>query len=50
VLSTNNLAAPVATWPVVGPAIENPSGSGHYQFTTPNPATNSAQFYILRQP
>lgn len=50
VLATNNLSAPVATWPVVGTAIENPSGSGHYQFTAPNPATNSAQFYILRQP
>ena len=50
VLSTNNLAAPVSTWPVLGPAVENPSGSGHYQFTAPNPATNSAQFYILRQP
>ncbi|MGA2684693.1 MAG: hemoblobin-interacting domain-containing protein [Verrucomicrobiota bacterium] len=50
VLATNNLAAPVSTWPVVGTAVENPSGSGHYQFTTPYPATNSAQFYILRQP
>jgi hypothetical protein len=50
VLATNNLAAPVSTWPVLGPAVENPSGSGHYQFTTPYPATNSAQFYILRQP
>jgi hypothetical protein len=50
VLGTNNLAAPKATWPVVGGAVENPPGSGHYQFTAPYPATNSAQFYILRQP
>ncbi len=50
VLATNNLAAPVATWPVVGAAVENPPGSGQYQFIAPNPATNSAQFYILRQP
>jgi hypothetical protein len=50
VLATNNLTAPVATWPVVGAAVESPSGSGHYQFIAPNPATNSAQFYILRQP
>jgi hypothetical protein len=52
VLATNNLAAPVSTWPVVGgtPVVENPPGSGHYQFTAPYPATNSAQFYILRQP
>ncbi len=50
VLATNNLTAPVSTWPVVGAAVENPSGSGHYQFLAPYPATNSAQFYILRQP
>ena len=50
VLSTNILTAPVATWPVVGSAVETPPGSGHYQFIAPNPATNSAQFYILRQP
>jgi hypothetical protein len=50
VLGTNNIAAPKATWPVVGPAVENPPSSGHYQFTAPYPATNSVQFYILRQP
>jgi hypothetical protein len=50
VLETNNLTAPVATWPVVGAAVENPPSSGHYQFTAPNPATNSPQFFILRQP
>ncbi|MGO8766626.1 MAG: hemoblobin-interacting domain-containing protein [Limisphaerales bacterium] len=50
VLATNNIAAPVSTWPVIGTATENPPGSGQYQFTDPNPATNSAQYYILRQP
>jgi Heme-binding protein Shr-like, Hb-interacting domain len=50
VLGTNNLSAPVSTWPVVGTAVESPSGSGHYQFTAPNAATNTAEFYILRQP
>jgi len=48
VLATNNLAAPIASWPVVGQAIESPVGSGNYQFTN-SPATNR-QFYILRQP
>ena len=49
VLSTNNLTAPIASWPVVGQAIESPAGSGNYQFT--NSATgNAQQFYILRQP
>ena len=50
ILATNNLTAPVNTWPVVGTAVENPTGSGQYQFTDPNPATNGTQFYILRQP
>jgi hypothetical protein len=49
VLATNNLAAPRATWPVVGHAVENPVGSGNYQYTN-TAATNSQLFYILRQP
>jgi hypothetical protein len=48
VLATNNLTAPVATWPLVGQAIESPVGSGNYQYT--NSAANSQLFYILRQP
>jgi hypothetical protein len=50
VLGTNNIAAPIASWPVVGTAIEFPAASGHYQFADPNPATNGNVFYILRQP
>ncbi len=50
VLGTNNLSAPLNTWPVLGTPTENPAGSGHYQFTTPDTATNSDEFYILRQP
>ncbi len=50
VLGTNNLTAPVSTWPLVGHAVENPAGSGQYQFADPNPATNGTEFYILRQP
>jgi hypothetical protein len=50
ILATNNISAPVANWPVVGTAVENPAGSGNYQFTDSNPATNAALFYILRQP
>jgi len=49
VLATNNVAAPIATWPVLGHPIENPAGSGSYQFTN-SPATNSTLFYRLRQP
>ena len=50
VLATNDLTAPTATWPVVGTAVESPAGSGDYQFSDPNAATNSSQFYLLRQP
>jgi hypothetical protein len=49
VLATNDLTAPVATWPVVGQAVESPAGSGNYQYTN-SAATNVLQFYILRQP
>lgn len=50
VRGTNNLTAPKSTWPIIGPAVENPPGSGSYQFTDPNPATNSAEFYIISNP
>jgi hypothetical protein len=50
VLGTNNVAAPIATWPVIGTVTNYPPGSGQYQFTDPNPATNGQQYYILRYP
>jgi len=50
ILATKHLAAPKASWPVIGTAVESPAGSGQYQFTDPNPATNAARFYLLRQP
>ena len=49
VRGTNNIAVP-RPWPVIGTPTENPPGSGHYQFTDPNLATNSALFYYLSQP
>jgi hypothetical protein len=49
VLATNNLRAPVATWPVVGRALESPAGSGSYQYSSP-PVTNTTLYYRLRQP
>lgn len=50
VLGTNNLAAPVSTWPFIGTATENPAGSGQFQFADPNLATNGTMYYIIRQP
>ena len=48
VLATNNLAAPVVTWPKVGAAVEGPART--YKFTNSLPATNGYLFYILSQP
>jgi hypothetical protein len=48
--ATNSLTAPRASWPVIGTAIENPVGSGQYQFTDSNSATNTKMFYILSHP
>jgi hypothetical protein len=50
VLATNNIAAPLASWPVVGTAVENPLGSGIYYYTNSSPSTNSPEFYRIRQP
>lgn len=49
VLATNNLTAPRTNWPVVGHAVENPAGSGNYQYTN-SAATNAQLYYMLRQP
>jgi hypothetical protein len=49
VLSTNNVAAPKANWPVVGQAVESPAGSGSYQYTNPAPA-GVQQYYLISQP
>lgn len=48
VVATNNVTAPIATWPVVGTATESPAG--HYHFTDPNAATNPQTYYSVRQP
>jgi len=49
ILATNNITAPVSTWPVVGTAVESPAGSGNYSYTN-SAATNDMQFFLLRQP
>ena len=52
VLATNNVTAPRATWPPLPGAVvvENPEGSGNYQFTDSNPATNGLRYYLLSHP
>lgn len=49
IIATNDLTAPVATWPVVGNATEVPAGSGNYVYTNTAP-TNTALYFMLRQP
>ena len=49
VIATNDLTAPVATWPVVGAPVESPAGSGNYIYTNTTP-TNAALYFMLRQP
>ena len=49
ILATNDITAPLTRWPVIGTAVESPTGSGSYQFTDPTPATNASLFYLLRQ-
>jgi hypothetical protein len=49
IVATNDITAPVATWPVVGAAVESPAGSGNYSYTNSS-ATNGQQYFLLRQP
>jgi hypothetical protein len=48
ILSTNNLTAPRATWPAIGTAVENPSGSGYYMMTNQITPTNADAFFIWK--
>jgi hypothetical protein len=48
VLSSTNITLPVSNWNVLGTVTEGPAGQ--YQFTDPQPATNSQQFYRVRAP
>jgi len=50
VFGTTNLAWPFNAWSNLGPAVETPASSGHYQFTD-SQATNSMQrFYRVTSP
>ncbi len=48
VLATNNILAPVSTWPAAGTTVENPAGSGTYVFTN-SVGANGQVYYILKQ-
>jgi N-acetylneuraminic acid mutarotase len=46
--SSTNLTTPRATWTVLGSVTE--TSPGNYQFTDPQPATDSVRFYSVRAP
>jgi hypothetical protein len=50
VLTSTNVSWPLNTWSNLGAAVEIPIGSGHFQFTDPQPATNAQRFYLIRSP
>lgn len=48
VIATTNVAAPVASWEVLGPP--QPIGNGIFQFTDPSVTDHQRRFYQLRSP
>jgi len=50
VLATTNVALPLNQWSNLGPAVEAPVGSGHYQFTDPSAANTQERFYRVSSP
>jgi len=48
VLSTTNLLAPLADWPVAGPATN--IGAGLFQFATPPLSNQPQQFFRVSSP
>jgi hypothetical protein len=51
VYATTNMALPFSAWSNLGTAIESPVGSGQFQFSDPQAATNYPQrFYHLTSP
>ena len=49
-LAATNVAWPLNLWSNLGPAVESPAGSGHYQFTDPQAANSPQRFYRVRSP
>jgi alpha-tubulin suppressor-like RCC1 family protein len=50
VLASTNVALPITTWTNIGPAVESPAGSGHFQFTDPQGTNNPQRFYRVSSP
>jgi hypothetical protein len=50
VFASTNLAAPLALWSNLGPALALPPTYGVFQFTDPQAANYAQRFYLLRSP
>jgi hypothetical protein len=50
VFATTNIDLPLSNWSNIGPAVESPLGSGHYQFMDPPAGSSAQRFYIVRSP
>ncbi|TAL00991.1 MAG: hypothetical protein EPO07_08960 [Verrucomicrobia bacterium] len=50
VLASTNVALPLGAWSNLGLAVETLPGSGQFQFTDPQAATNRQRFYRIRVP
>lgn len=50
VVASTNAAIPSASWPIIGPAIEMPPGSGQFQFIDPDATNLPLRFYRVTSP
>ena len=50
VLASTSLTNALSTWTPIGPAVENPAGSGNFQFTDPQAANFPWRFYRVKSP
>jgi len=50
VFGSTNVSQPPNLWSNLGPAVESPPGSGHYQFSDPQGALYPYRYYRIRAP
>jgi hypothetical protein len=50
VLATTSLTNTLSTWTPIGSAVENPAGSGHFQFTDLGATNFPQRFYRVTSP
>lgn len=50
VFGSTNLSLRASNWSNLGPAVESPSGSGHFHFVDPQASNSVQRFYRVRSP